>query len=39
MQMMKILQGSYDQLVDGQPHEHYLLKDGFMLMHGRSMRH
>ena len=25
----------YDQVVNGQPHEHYLLKDGFMLMHGR----
>ena len=25
----------YDQLSEGQPHEHYLLRDGFLLMHGR----
>lgn len=25
----------YDQLVNGQHHEHYLLKDEFRLMHGR----
>ncbi|MCO5594877.1 hypothetical protein L7F22_048912 [Adiantum nelumboides] len=25
----------FEQLVDGQRHEHYLLKDGFMMMHGR----
>ncbi|MCO5559345.1 hypothetical protein L7F22_012943 [Adiantum nelumboides] len=24
-----------EQLMDGQRHEHYLLKDGFMMMHGR----
>lgn len=25
----------YDQLINGQQHEHYVLKDGYMLMHGR----
>ncbi|MCO5576653.1 hypothetical protein L7F22_030468 [Adiantum nelumboides] len=25
----------FEQLMDGQRHEHYLLKDGFMMMHGR----
>ncbi|MCO5592085.1 hypothetical protein L7F22_046079 [Adiantum nelumboides] len=25
----------FEQLMDGQGHEHYLLKDGFMMMHGR----
>ncbi|MCO5602345.1 hypothetical protein L7F22_056476 [Adiantum nelumboides] len=25
----------FEQLMDGQHHEHYLLKDGFMMMHGR----
>ncbi|MCO5612638.1 hypothetical protein L7F22_066907 [Adiantum nelumboides] len=25
----------FEQLIDGQRHEHYLLKDGFMMMHGR----
>ena len=25
----------FDQLMEGQHNEHYLLKDGFMLMHGR----
>ena len=25
----------YDQLSEGQPHEHYLLRDGFLSMHGR----
>ena len=25
----------FDQLVNGQQHEHYLLRDGFMMMHGR----
>ncbi|MCO5606461.1 hypothetical protein L7F22_060649 [Adiantum nelumboides] len=27
----------FEQLMDGQRHEHYLLKDGFMMMHGRLM--
>ncbi|MCO5593692.1 hypothetical protein L7F22_047709 [Adiantum nelumboides] len=26
---------AFEQLMDGQRHEHYLLKDGFMMMHGR----
>ena len=25
----------YDEIVNGQNHEHYLLKDSFMLVHGR----
>lgn len=25
----------YDQLSEGQRHEHYTLKDGFLMMHGR----
>ena len=25
----------YDQLVNGQRHEHYLIKDGFLMTHGR----
>ena len=25
----------YDQLINGQHHDHYLLKEGFLMMHGR----
>ena len=27
--------GIYDELVNGQRHEHYVLKDGFLMMHGK----
>ena len=25
----------YDQLIEGHRHEHYILKEGFLIMHGR----
>ena len=27
--------GIYDQFVNGQQHGHYVLKDGFLMMHGK----